>query len=374
MKTYKLGEIAKEHKETHKGSKVGIPIVGLEHITPESITLSRWDIDTDNTFSKVFRKGNILFARRRAYQKKAAVAEFDGICSGDITVIEAIPGKVSERLLPFIIQNDHLFEYAVEKSAGSLSPRVKWEHLKEYEVTLPEIGEQEELADFLWKLEELSVATRNAYDKAVALKESVSYQMFSGKMHVPGFLDEECEWSEVVLGKYLVSKSDRNRDNEDLPVLSISNTKGFILQSDQFENGEVASENKSNYKIVDFKDFAYNPARINVGSIALLKSFEKGIISPMYSCFSCKEGLLEEYLEKWYDTVLFREQMLARIAGSVRICLKYPDMESMTIMLPKYEVQEAVVEEIKKYEHCIETLQEKIELIREIQCAVMEVK
>lgn len=373
MKTYKLGEIAREHKETHKSSKAGIPIVGLEHLTPESITLSRWDVDTENTFSKVFRKGNVLFARRRAYQKKAAVADFDGICSGDITVIEAIPGKVAERLLPFIIQNDRLFEYAVEKSAGSLSPRVKWEHLKEYEVDLPELEEQEKLADFLWKLEDLSVATRVAYDKAVSLKESVSYQMFSGEMHIPGYADEECEWIEVKLGDYLNPKSDRNKENEELPVLSISNTRGFILQSEQFENGEVASDDKSNYKIVDFKDFAYNPARINVGSIALLKSFEKGIISPMYSCFSCKDELLEEYLEKWFDTILFREQMLAKVAGSVRICLKYPDMETMSIMLPKYEVQETIVEEIKKYEHCIETLQEKIELIREIQCAAMEV-
>ncbi len=98
----------------------------------------------------MFHKGQILFGRRRAYLKKAAVAEFDGICSGDITVIEAIPGKVDKDLLPFIIQNDALFDYAVSRSAGGLSPRVKWEQLSDYEINLPPLEEQKVLADKLW--------------------------------------------------------------------------------------------------------------------------------------------------------------------------------------------------------------------------------
>lgn len=101
-----LGDVAHEHKETCKGSKDGYPIVGLEHLIPEEITLTTWDEGSENTFTKMFRKGNVLFGRRRAYLKKAAVAPFDGICSGDITVIEADPDKILPELLPFIIQND----------------------------------------------------------------------------------------------------------------------------------------------------------------------------------------------------------------------------------------------------------------------------
>ena len=98
MSKVKLGEVAIEHKETCKGNKDGYPIVGLEHLVPEEVTLTAWDEGSDNTFTKMFRKGNVLFGRRRAYLKKAAVAPFDGICSGDITVIEAIP----DRILPCI--------------------------------------------------------------------------------------------------------------------------------------------------------------------------------------------------------------------------------------------------------------------------------
>ena len=150
MARVKLGEVASEYKEVCKGSKAGLPVVGLEHLIPQEMTLSEWDDDKDNTFTKVFRKGQMLFGRRRAYLKKAAVAPFDGICSGDITVIEAKPDRILPELLPFIIQNDSLFDYAVGKSAGSLSPRVKWEHLSDYEFELPELTQQKELAELLW--------------------------------------------------------------------------------------------------------------------------------------------------------------------------------------------------------------------------------
>ena len=158
-----LGDVARERRETCKGSKDGYPVVGLEHLTPEEITLSDWDEGKDNTFTKLFRKGDVLFGRRRAYLKKAAVAPFDGICSGDITVIEAIPEKILPELLPFIIQNDALFNFAVGKSAGSLSPRVKWEHLRNYSFELPDMDEQRRLAKVLWAMD----TTKKAYQKLI---------------------------------------------------------------------------------------------------------------------------------------------------------------------------------------------------------------
>lgn len=145
-----FGDIAKECRSTYKGDKSGIPIVGLEHIEPQNMLVRNFEVDTENTFTKSFKKGQVLFCRRRAYQQKAGVATFDGICSGDITVIEAIPEKVDIGLLPFIVQNDAFFGHAVQGSAGSLSPRVKWEHLASYEIELPSLSEQKVLAEKLW--------------------------------------------------------------------------------------------------------------------------------------------------------------------------------------------------------------------------------
>ena len=107
-KASKLGNYVREVNETSKNpSKEGLNcIVGLEHIDAETIHLKRFaELNNTTTFTKIFRKGQILFGRRRAYLKKAAQANFDGICSGDITVMEAKEGLLPE-LLPFLIHND----------------------------------------------------------------------------------------------------------------------------------------------------------------------------------------------------------------------------------------------------------------------------
>ena len=174
MSRVHLGDVAIEHKETCKEDKSMYPIVGLEHLKPEQITLQNWELNTENTFTKVFRKGNILFGRRRAYLKKAAVAPFDGICSGDITVIEAKEDKIIPELLPFVIQNDDLFDFAVGKSAGSLSPRVKWTHLQNYEFELPTKEKQRELAKALWAIED----TRKSYQELIKRTDELVKSQF----------------------------------------------------------------------------------------------------------------------------------------------------------------------------------------------------
>lgn len=179
MATVKLGDIAIEAKSSNKGDKTGIRIVGLEHLIPSNVTLSSWSEDTENTFTKEFSKGDVLFGRRRAYLKKAAVAPFDGICSGDITVIRAIEDKVDPDLLPFIIQNDFLFDFAVGKSAGSLSPRVKWTHLKEFAIELPLMPEQSKLAETLWSINETKNAYEDLINKTDELVKSQFIEMFT---------------------------------------------------------------------------------------------------------------------------------------------------------------------------------------------------
>ena len=173
MGVVKLGDVARESRLKWTKSKQDVPIVGLEHLIPDEIRFDAYDINTDNTFSKRFVKGQVLFGRRRAYQRKAAIAEFDGICSGDITVIQAIERKMVPELLPFIIQTPVFFDYANRGSAGSLSPRVKWEHLADYEFELPPLEEQKILADKLWAAYRL----KEAYKKLlVATDEMVKSQ------------------------------------------------------------------------------------------------------------------------------------------------------------------------------------------------------
>ena len=173
-----LGEVAVECRENCRGDKSGLPAVGLEHLTPGQIRLSNWAVNTENTFTKLFRRDDMLFGRRRAYLKKAAQAPFDGICSGDITVIRARSGKLLPELLPFIIQNDDLFDFAVGRSDGSLSPRVKWENLKNYTFELPPLTEQKKLAEVLWSISDTIQAYQDLLTKTEELVKARFAEMF----------------------------------------------------------------------------------------------------------------------------------------------------------------------------------------------------
>lgn len=167
-----LGDVAREIKQKVPAGQE-LPTVGLEHLDPGEVELAHWDEGVRTTFTKAFSKGQVLFGRRRAYLRKAAVAPFDGICSGDITVI-APKDNLSPRLLPFIIQNDALFEHAVTNSAGSLSPTVKWQSLSQFEFELPNIAKQEELADILWTAQE----TRSHYRQLLTACDDVVKSQF----------------------------------------------------------------------------------------------------------------------------------------------------------------------------------------------------
>lgn len=104
------------------------------------------------------------------------------------------------------------------------------------------------------------------------------------------------------IGDFIEQTSKRNKDSAIQNVLSVSNSQGFIQQCEQFENRSVASDDISNYKIVERNCFAFNPARINVGSIARLTTFDRGIVSPMYICFRTKDNLFPEYLDYYFES------------------------------------------------------------------------
>ena len=144
------------------------------------------------------------------------------------------------------------------------------------------------------------------------------------------------------IGDVIEQISKRNKNNAIQNVLSVSNRQGFIKQSDQFENRNVASEDTSNYKIVEQNDFAFNPARINVGSIARLTTFEKGIVSPMYVCFRTQENVAPEYIDYFFESKHFYCEIQKRLEGSVRQCLSFEGLCNIPLSLPSFEIQQRI--------------------------------
>ena len=152
-------------------------------------------------------------------------------------------------------------------------------------------------------------------------------------------------WKFDVLDNCIITNTIRNVNKDIFNVLSVSNKAGFIKQSEQFEDKIVASADTHNYKVVKRNDFAYNPARINVGSIAKLSNYDVGIVSPMYECFHCEETILNsEFLLLLYDRDAFYIWLNAQLKGSVRACLNINDMKKMKIAYPILSIQKAIVE------------------------------
>jgi restriction endonuclease S subunit len=149
-----FGEIAECDKKYPEHEKEVERFVGLEWIEADNFQLQGFGmVANGTTFSKRFVKGDVLFGKRRAYLKKVAVADFDGICSGDILVIRAKAKKMLQGLLPYFISSDAFIQHAVSTSAGSLSPRTKWKDLAELEVPIPDIKTQAKILEVLQQLD-----------------------------------------------------------------------------------------------------------------------------------------------------------------------------------------------------------------------------
>ena len=199
--------------------------------------------------------------------------------------------------------------------------------------------EQNKISNLLTLLDERIVTQNKIIEDLKKLKSAIIHRCYSSQTNM------------IPLSELLKQCSDRNRSGSDLQVLSVSNKYGFIAQSDQFEDREVASDDTSNYKVVKKGMFAYNPARINVGSIALYEMDSNGIVSPMYVCFTTKSELLPSYLKYYFASQTFKHEMYKRLEGSVRLCLTFEELCNIEIHLPSIEQQKNISKYISKIEN-----------------------
>lgn len=247
------------------------------------------------------------------------------------------------------------------------------EDLFEYKVRLPKIKEQEKIASFFSLIDDKISLQGDKVEALKDYKKGMMQKIFSRELR---FKDDDGrdypEWEEYALGKLIKIKSNRNKNGEVDLVLSVSNTKGFITQSEQFEDRVVASSDVSNYKIVEKNDFAFNPARINVGSIARLKLYDKGIISPMYICFKCLDLLDSDYLEYFLMTHSFDVQMKKKLEGSVRQTLSAEALGEIVIDLPCIEEQNKIGEFLGTINTKLEKEQGKLDSLNEYKKGLLQ--
>ncbi|HWU32348.1 MAG TPA: restriction endonuclease subunit S [Marmoricola sp.] len=230
-------------------------IIAMEHMDPGELKIRRWGAASDGTtFTRRVTPGQTLFGKRRAYQRKVAYAEFEGVCSSDIYTFEAVPARMLKEFLPFVVQSDGFFDHALGTSAGSLSPRTNWRDLANFEFDLPPLDEQTRIADMLWalerhRLEVLEQSRLGALTKSIALAERLGLGMKTN-----GWARQPVT-ALVTAGPTNGRSAPANDELRGVPTLSISAVRdGQVQGGDAVKYIDIDAASVSNFvlKIDDF--------------------------------------------------------------------------------------------------------------------------
>ena len=179
-------------------------------------------------------------------------------------------------------------------------------------------------------------------------------------------------WKLVNLGRVTKRKSEKNKDRNDLKSYSINNQVGFIQQDEQFSEGSYQDVDKTNYKVVKPGEFAYNPARVNIGSIGLQKEDTDVIISSLYVCFGLDKSCSKTYFENWFKSYDFNKEITRNLEGSVREYLFYENFSNIKLPIPSLAEQEKIAEILMQCDKVIELKQKHIEEEKKLKIALMQ--
>jgi type I restriction enzyme S subunit len=257
----------------------------------------------------------------------------------------------------------------VRNGQGAVRTNIGQGDLSKVLIPLPPLSEQQSIARILKSCDEVIETTEKLIAHKEFRKKWLMQQLLSGKIRLKG---SSGEVKLKVIGQFLKEISERNKESKITNVLSVTNSRGFISQSDQFDRS-VASEDASNYKIVRKGQFAYNPSRVNVGSLDLLRNFDEGILSPMYVVFTTNEKhLLPDFLYFHLKTQWFYGHIPMFVQGSVRDSLSFDGLCSMKFFIPTIEEQKAILQILQVADKEIYLLKSKADKLRDKKKALMQ--
>ncbi|EJL9433614.1 restriction endonuclease subunit S [Vibrio cholerae] len=344
----------------------GIPVVMPKDIYGGKIkidTIARTSIEKAKSLQKHFlQEGDILFPRRGDLGR-IAVASKDN--EGWICGTGCLRARLSEEVLPKYIHQFVLMPQVVRwlenNALGQTMLNLNTTIIGELPVYAPPMETQKSIADALQTWD-------NAIEKTEALiaaKEKQFEWLTSNMINRAGH-------KRTAASGLMTEVSKRNKNSTIERVLSVTNHSGFVLPEEQFER-RVASTNVSNYKVVEQGQYAYNPSRINVGSIARLDDWENGILSPMYVVFKLDtQKVCSDYFLHWLNSSEARQRIKNSAQGSVRETVSFKDLGAIDIPLPAMDVQKDVTYKLNLAQKEISLLKKTLEQYRSQKRGLMQ--
>ena len=353
----------------------GIPVYEQQHAIYDN-RLFRYYID-DNKFEELKRfqviPNDLIVSCSGTIGKTSLIRENDekGIISQALLILRSNSKIIEPKFLKYFLETNKGYNSLISSAGGSSQVNIaKKQIILDIPLVVPKLQTQHKIINFLDKISNKIELLEHKYEKYHDFKKYLMQQIFAQKLRFDKYnKDQKVIRLDTVIS--IINK--RNKEDQNLPVLSISNKLGFISQSEQFEDREVASSDKKNYKIVNKGEFAYNPARINVGSIAQLKTYEKGIISPMYIVFKIDSTQLNPiFFENFLDSDYFRYEMMKRLEGSVRMILSAESLKNIKITVPPIEEQEKLSKVFSTFDKEIKITEYQIEKMQEFKKGLLQ--
>lgn len=325
--------------------------VGLEHLEPGDLRVRNWGNVADGvTFTSVFQMGQVLFGKRRAYQRKVSVADFSGVCSGDIYVLETKNALVLKpELLPFICQTDAFFDHAVGTSAGSLSPRTNWTSLADFEFSLPPMDEQNRLLKLLCALEECLIALSDADLVTRALENS---RLEDALASVPP--------SRLISVDKLAPDGPRNglspkanADERGYPTLSIGAVRdGRIVTEGNTKYAEISEGDAAAYELKpnDALVVRGNGNKLLTGKCGLVNVVPKGCFYPdLLIRLKFDEKIIRpEFAVLQWNSQSTHNRLISRAKSTNGIWkINGSDIRQHTLKVPEVEEQDVLLSELR---------------------------
>ena len=243
-------------------------------------------------------------------------------------------------------------------------------------VLLPDIKEQEHIADFFRNLDHLITLHQRKFDKLQVLKKAMLEKMFPKngssvpEIRFKGFTDA---WEQRKFSDITFPAGEKNKENLPLESYSITNESGFVPQDEKFENGGTMREaDKRMYYIVSPNSFAYNPARINVGSIGYQDTGKSVIVSSLYEVFKTSDDVDDRLLWHWFKSPDFQKLIMQLQEGGVRLYFYYDKLCMGQVPLPSLEEQRKIGKLFDTLDHLITLHQRELEKLQNIKKSMLE--
>ena len=237
-------------------------------------------------------------------------------------------------------------------------------------IPYPSLAEQKKIADCLSSLDKYIDATKRKLELLKEHKKGLMQRLFPAKgkttpeLRFPEFQNDG-EWQIVSLGEITSVVNRRNKSNRSLPIYSINNAEGFVPQSQQFAgmDSEARGYDISAYKIIGKHTFAYNPARINVGSIGYSGELKDILISSLYVCFKTMDNVDDDFIMCFFNSYIFNQAVESNVEGGIRSYLFYENFSRINIAIPSLYEQKRIASCITSIEDVIKQTNKQICLL-----------